>query len=112
MSDEPENDDKIRKIDPPVTLPDGKVIKAIDFSGFHPLDHSVWICRGYPGGRKTHLKYHWQFRWQQEVWRWTWCLIGRHHWTTVSRGPGDPQFHATSVAQQWEMCLGCGKRKD
>lgn len=105
-------EDDIRELDPPMTLPDGRVVKSLDFSGFHPLDHSIRECRDYPGGRKTHLSYSWQFKWKEEVWRWTWCLIGRHDWVTVHRGPGDKRYHAMSVPQQWTQCRGCGKRRN
>ncbi|HVT97836.1 MAG TPA: hypothetical protein VHE33_10030 [Acidobacteriaceae bacterium] len=53
-------------------------IKSLDFSEFHPLDHSVWACDGFPGGRKRHLQYRWDFQWRDRLRSWTLCKIGRH----------------------------------
>jgi hypothetical protein len=53
-------------------------IKKLDFSEFHPLDHSVWECRGYPGGRRVHLRYRWDFQWRDELHAKFLCPLGRH----------------------------------
>lgn len=53
-------------------------IRKLDFSEFHPLDHSVWECRGYPGGRGRHLEYRWKFQWRDELHAKFLCPLGRH----------------------------------
>ncbi len=53
-------------------------IKELDFTGFHPLDHTVWACRGYPGGRRTHLAYRWDFQWRDKLRKWFLCPVNRH----------------------------------
>lgn len=59
------------------------VIRHLDFSEFHPLDHTVWYCyrRGYPGGVRRHLSYRWEFQWKDKAARWK-CLLGWHHSVT------------------------------
>jgi hypothetical protein len=60
-------------------MEDGVPVK-IDFSQFHPLDHSLARCYGYPGGWRTHLQYRWEFQWREDlVTRWM-HLTGRHNW--------------------------------
>jgi hypothetical protein len=61
-------------------------IKSLDFSQFHPLNHTVWACRDYPGGRRRHLTYRWDFQWRHRVRAWTLCRVGRHDWTQWYRG--------------------------
>lgn len=93
-------------------MSDIPIIKNIDFSGFHPLDHSLFDCQGYPGGRKTHLKYRWEFQWSERLWRETWCRVGRHDWVVATRGPAHREFHATTAPSQFTMCRACGKRRN
>jgi hypothetical protein len=86
-------------------MPDGPpVIRSLDFSEFHPLDHSAWACRGYPGGRRRHLRYRWDFQWRDQFRGKTLCLIGRHRWVQWWRGQTGEPMGTT--------CLGCGKEKD
>ena len=67
----------------------------LDFSQFHPLDHSLARCHGYPGGWRAHLRYRWEFQWREDlVTRWL-HLTGRHHWIgfasrTVTPWEGTP----------------------
>lgn len=61
-------------------------IRKLDFSQFHPLDHSVLACRGYPGGRRRHLAYRWEFQVRDQVLRWVLCPFRRHRWVTWWRG--------------------------
>lgn len=66
----------------------------LDFSEFHPLDHSLLNCIGYPGGRKRHLRYRWDYQWQEKIESILyapWCLLGHHRWWAWYRGPGHPQ---------------------
>lgn len=74
----------------------------IDFSEFHPLDHSIFVCSGYPGGRKTHLKYWWEFKGEWALKAHTLCKIGRHHPVTWQRRDLPPE----------ERCLHCGKKEE
>jgi hypothetical protein len=50
----------------------------LDFSRFHPLDHTVWQCRGYPGGIRKHLDYRWSLQWYPGLRRRTLCRAGTH----------------------------------
>jgi hypothetical protein len=54
------------------------VVRKLDFSQYHPLDHSVWECKGYPGGRRRHLAYRWDFQWRDRLRGQTLCRAGRH----------------------------------
>jgi hypothetical protein len=72
-----------------MAVPDFSKAK-LDFSQFHPLDHSVWACRDYPGGRRTHLAYRWDFQWSGTVKRWTLCLLGKHEPVKWHPGPRCP----------------------
>lgn len=60
-------------------------IKHIDFSEFHPLDHPLIECRGYPGGRRRHLEFSWDFIWKDRVRAQTTCRVGRHRFTVWRR---------------------------
>jgi hypothetical protein len=52
----------------------------IDFSQFHPLDHPLARCHGYPGGWRKHLQYRWEFQWREALVT-TWMhMTGRHNW--------------------------------
>lgn len=55
-------------------------INKLDFSEYHPLDHTLRECRGYPGGWRRHISYDWEFRvgprWRSR----TLCRLGRHDW--------------------------------
>lgn len=64
-------------------------IRKLDFSEFHPLDHSVLRCNGFPGGRRRHLEYRWSYQWSESVKRWTLCVAHRHQWTTWHGRNGD-----------------------
>ena len=78
--------------------------KRIDFSQFHPLDHGIIACKGYPGGRRTHLRYRWEFQKKDAIWAATMCKVGWHKprqiWT---RGGG----HGPRT---WTACIACGER--
>jgi hypothetical protein len=80
------------------------VVKHLDFSQFHPLDHSVWECRGYPGGRRRHLQYRWDFQWRDRLRGMTLCLIGKHAWVHWWRGQTGESAGI--------VCRGCEKEKD
>jgi len=62
----------------------------IDFSGFHPLDHSLLECQGYPGGRRRHLEYWWDFKTKPELRAQTLCRLGMHSMTTLWKGRENP----------------------
>jgi hypothetical protein len=80
------------------------VIRSLDFSEYHPLDHSVWECRDYPGGRRRHLRYRWDFQGRDWVRSKTLCLIGKHHWVPWWRGHSGELIGVT--------CSGCDKERD
>jgi hypothetical protein len=63
------------------------VFEDIDFSEFHPLDHPLHRCQGYPGGWRRHLSYRWQYQWKDAIRAQTLCRCGRHRWITMRR-PG------------------------
>jgi hypothetical protein len=60
-------------------------IASIDFSEAHFLDHSLWHCRGLPGGRRRHLADRWRYQWSDVLRRHTTCRIGWHYYTNVFR---------------------------
>lgn len=60
----------------------------IDFSAFHPLDHSLLRCFGYPGGWRRHLGYRWEFIWGPQLGRIFLCSVGRHRYTPYWTFPG------------------------
>lgn len=73
--------------------------KKLDFSEFHPIDHSLIACTGYPGGRRRHLKHRWQFQWRSAIRSRTTCLIGLHR-------PGQ----TWSRSATWISCVHCWKK--
>lgn len=83
----------------------------LDFSEFHPLDHTLFGCRGYPGGWRQHVAYRWDFQWRDAVRGRTWCRVGRHEfhvWRRVSlEGPGRFDGEVLDV-----VCSGCGRKAD
>lgn len=78
-------------------------IEKIDFSEFHPLDHNLLQCRGYPGGWRTHLKFRWEFFVAPALERQTFCRIGRH------RRYGDAWHGQEYLGRQ---CGACHKPKE
>ena len=80
-------------------------IRRVDFSQFHPLDHRIWACRWYPGGRIRHLQYLWQFKWDGNVHRNVHCRLGHHRggWAWRRSGPNAKAFYA---------CADCWKDLD
>ena len=60
-----------------MSAPEPPVIRHIDYSEYHPLDHSVWRC-GWPGGRRRHLRYRWEYQWRSRLRSATLCRLGCH----------------------------------
>lgn len=89
-----------------MTTPDFSKMK-LDFSQFHPLDHSIWRCNGFPGGRRRHLKYRWEFQWETRVRAWLLCPFGKHDWVRWHPGPGNPDPDQPVVT----ACANCYKEK-
>lgn len=60
------------------------VIRALDFSEFHPLDHRLasGYCRSLPGGWRNHLDLAWDFRWKPQLAAATLCRLDHHRWLT------------------------------
>lgn len=79
-------------------------IKKLDFSEFHPLDHSLLECRDYPGGRRRHLEYSWDFKWRGQVYARTVCRLGLHEWREWYDNSGSDEAVAC-------RCYDCEKPK-
>jgi hypothetical protein len=80
-------------------------IRELDFSEFHPLDHTPGsrYCRELPGGTRNHLSLAWQFKWSMNLAAATRCRIGRHHKSEWwDRHRDKPEFR----------CWDCGKKLD
>ena len=77
----------------------------LDFSQYHPLDHSLSECRGYPGGRRRHLSYLWEFRWREQLEVWLRHTSGRHTWFGMVRVSGDEPVYRVA-------CRGCNATPD
>lgn len=97
---------------PPEPVRNKMKIRHLDFSEFHPLDHNLWECRGYPGGRRRHLRFRWEFQWKDDVLAHTACRVGVHRfivWHRASPGPrlGEPVVHDDVHSV---VCRGCGRR--
>lgn len=58
-------------------------IRDLDFSVYHPLDHHLFDCVGYPGGRIRHLVLCWEYQLRPELRRLTLCKLGLHSWVEV-----------------------------
>lgn len=58
----------------------------LDFSQFHALDHHPWQaeCRASYGGPRVHMKYWWDFKGSSRLHHYTFCLVGKHHTTTMT----------------------------
>jgi hypothetical protein len=77
----------------------------IDFSQFHPLDHTLAECVGYPGGRRRHLAYRWEFQWRDQLVVWFKHVLGLHTWFGMARlNDGIPQYFV--------RCRGCSATPD
>ena len=74
-------------------------IKSIDFSEFHPLDHSLLRCSNYAGGRRRHLDYWWTYQGEPGLRARTLCLVGLHRPTQV-----------WSRQRTWTGCMDCDRR--
>lgn len=74
----------------------------LDFSDFHPLDHSVFACRDYPGGWQRHLRDQWVYRWHPAIRVRTLCVFGFHRW-----GQGWQRRGRDYEWTRFEMCLDC-----
>lgn len=79
-----------------------------DFSEFHPLDHPIRECVGYPGGRLRHARLVWTFKWEmpERLWQAPLHALGMHFWRDYWSGPlvdleGDPPTG--------QMCAECGE---
>ena len=77
----------------------------IDMSQFHPLDHTLAECRGYPGGRLRHVRYRWEFQVRDELMVKARHLTGRHTWFGMVRMGGD-------IPTYFVRCRGCNATAD
>lgn len=88
----------------------------LDFSEFHPLDHSLWECKGYPGGRRRHLRFRWDYQWSEELGiRWA-HLRGTHDWAAYAyRSPALKVTAEPMGGRPWQyraVCRGCSAEPD
>lgn len=87
----------------------------LDFSRFHPLDHSLlgcWRRNAYqPIYGKTwyHLKTAWTYKWSSELRAATLCRAGYRH--SYASGWARPWPDGEWVATP-ERCIWCGKDKE
>ena len=79
------------------------VIRNLNFSQFHPLDHWIWErrCREFYGGWRIHLKYGWDFKWRARLHEETLCRLGFHKFK--------PGFHHRASGKHWTACVYCWK---
>lgn len=83
------------------------IIKKLDFSEFHPLDHNLRDCIGYPGGRWRHIKYRWEFQLREEVRARTTCKLGLHLYGPAWKGSGRPHNPSRYLGH---FCVYCHER--
>lgn len=78
------------------------VIRELDFSEFHPLDHwpGTSDCRSLPGGARRHLALGWEYKWPSQAARATLCRVGWHKWV-----------HGWSHDQPCMLCRHCWTTK-
>ena len=84
-------------------------IGKLDFSEYHPLDHSVFECKGYPGGKRRHLQYRWEFQVEPAIsaaFHKPLCAVGLHDsepwWQGSEFGEG--------VKPKGYMCRHCRRK--
>jgi hypothetical protein len=74
-------------------------------SQFHPLDHTLAQCHGYPGGWRRHLRYKWEFQWKERLGVQFRHATGHHTWFGMVRlGGAEPEYFV--------RCRGCDARAD
>lgn len=82
----------------------------LNVDDFHPLDHVLAECTGYPGGRRRHLTYQWEFQTRPRLHAATLCRLGFHQSTVVQgRTSTGPRTH-NDEWYVWDGCLHCHKR--
>lgn len=74
----------------------------LDFSEYHPLDHSLRRCRGYYGGRRTHLSYWWMYFGKSALRSRVHCRIKLHRTTLAFCREGKGQQVSTKA-----FCIDC-----
>lgn len=80
--------------------------KPLDFSEFHPLDHSAWSreCASQPGGRRRHVSLRWEYILKPAIRVRTVCRLSLHSRVQVTLlHHGEPYAVHTG-------CSDCGKR--
>jgi hypothetical protein len=81
----------------------------LNFDDFHPLDHTLATCTGYPGGRRRHLTYWWDFQARPRLHTATMCRLGLHK-SAVFRGRDDTGPRTdTDQWFIWDGCTHCHK---
>lgn len=75
---------------------------TLNFDEFHPLDHGLIDCLGYPGGRRRHLEFRWQFQWRDWLYAKTMCRLGQHEIVRMWRRPA-----GADEMQVFRACRTC-----
>lgn len=73
----------------------------LDFSQFHPLDHNIIQCKGYPTGRYAHAMMRWEYQVYPLIRTRTFCVLGFHRWATGWKKGGNAEF------REFRLCLDC-----
>ncbi len=76
-----------------------------DFSDFHPLDHGILHCSGYPGGQRRHASLQWNYWLRPRLRSATFCRLGRHQFVTAWRRTPDDYL-------QFRTCYDCHLEPD
>lgn len=82
---------------------------ALDLDDFHPLDHDLTECVGYPGGRRRHLAYWWDFIGRPGLHARTLCRLGIHKSATIKGVDQTTPRDQPPVWLVWDGCLHCHK---
>ena len=85
-------------------------IIEFDFSEFHPLDHSVWLCVGYYGGVRKHIELAWAYIWSPSVGRALWCSWERHSWAEGQRRTKEETYEHIVICDRCYIEKGTSPR--
>jgi hypothetical protein len=77
-------------------------IEVLDFSKFHPMDHSPWTarCRSFYGGSIRHAYLWWYYIAVPAIARNTKCKVNWHQW-------GKVRYRDMAADEVLESCMHC-----